>query len=238
MTATSQHYAECRLQATAEVTRFRLMRPAALRAGQRLPAVLFLHGSGQRGSDNVAQLRHLPTWLAEPEARQRFPCFVIAPQCPSGASWIRGDRADLQTVTLIDVTPTAALHTALAALRQTMADEPIDPQRVYLTGISMGGFGAWGLAQHVPDLFAALAPICGGGDVRRAAALAALPVWAFHGAGDDVVPVGHSRRMIEAVRSAGGAPRYTELPGVGHASWDAAYYESGLLPWLFAQRRG
>jgi predicted peptidase len=112
----------------------------------------------------------------------------------------------------------------------------VDPQRVYLTGFSMGGYGAWGLAARRPDLFAAVVPICGGGDPRWGQALAAVPIWAVHGADDDVVPVRGSRDMIAAIRLAGGQPRYTELPGVRHDSWPQTYGDpQGVVPWMFDQ---
>jgi predicted peptidase len=112
----------------------------------------------------------------------------------------------------------------------------VDEKRIYLTGLSMGGYGAWELAMRQPTRFAALAPICGGGDESQAAILKDIPVWAWHGDADPAVPVERSRRMIEAIKTAGGKPRYSELPGVGHDSWTPAYTRAdGVVPWLFEQ---
>lgn len=116
--------------------------------------------------------------------------------------------------------------------------EAVDPDRVSLTGISMGGFGAWDLAARIPERFAALVPICGGGDEATAVKRAGLPIWCFHGADDTVVVPERSRRMIAAVRAAGGRPRFSELAGVGHDSWTPAYRDPAVLDWLFGQRRG
>ena len=118
-----------------------------------------------------------------------------------------------------------------------MQDEPVDPDRVFLTGLSMGGYGTWDLAARMPDRFAAILPICGGGDIATATRIARLPIWCFHGDADDAVPVERSRQMIAAVKAAGGKPRYSELPGVGHDSWTPAYRDPAVLEWLFDQSR-
>ena len=199
--------------------RYRLMTPPDVRPGRKYPLVVFLHGSGQRGRDNQAQLRGLPGRMADAKLRERFPCFLVAPQCPAGSDWVR--RAD----------------TLEALIESLLKAQPIDRRRIYLTGFSMGGFGTWELAVRRPELFAAVAPICGGGDSGRASKLVGVPVWAVHGDADDVVPVEQSRRMIEAIRAAGGSPRYSELPGVGHNGSTFAYFNPGeVVPWLFRQR--
>ena len=216
--------------------RYRLMRPAEVRLGETYPLVVFLHGAGERGDDNRSQLKYLPDVLAAAPQRKRFPCFAIAPQCPADDFWVRLDWSDPDAVP--QAAPSAPLAAVRSILAQTLASEPIDPARVYLTGLSMGGFGAWHLAATNPDDFAALAPVCGGGDPAWAAALKDLPIWAVHGEADDVVPVGHSRKMIAAIEAVGGKPKYTELQGVGHDSWTpASAPEFGLLDWLFEQRR-
>jgi len=216
--------------------RYRLLRPAPLQPGRRYPLVLFLHGAGERGSDNTAQLKYLPTWLAEPDWRQRFPCFVIAPQCRAEHRWSPFDWSD-KTSSPLAAEPTADLAAAIAALDAVCRNEAVDASRVYLTGLSMGGYGSWELAARQPERFAAVVPICGGGDEAQAAKIADLPIWCFHGAADQVVPVERSRSMVAALKAAGGSPKYSELPGIGHNSWTPAYRDSGLLEWLFAQRR-
>jgi predicted peptidase len=229
------------VDAGAPVTfRYRLLRPeAAGEASQpapRRPLVLFLHGAGERGSDNVKQLKYLPTWLAEPEMRRRHPCFVLAPQCRMDERWVDVSWADGASTPQASA-PTPDLAAAIAALADVMAEDAVDPARVYLTGLSMGGFGTWDLAARMPERFAAIMPVCGGGDDRLAGRLASLPIWCFHGDADQAVPVRRSRDMVAAVIAAGGRPLYSELAGVGHDSWTPAYRDRFVLDWLFGQRR-
>lgn len=215
---------------------YRLLRPATIEPGRRYPVVLFLHGAGERGTDNVAQLAHLPTWMAEPAMRHRYPCFLIAPQCRSERSWSVFDWKTSVAEPLAAM-PTPDLAAAIAALDAVMAAEPVDMDRVFLTGLSMGGYGSWDLAARRPDSFAAVIPICGGGDEATADRLAPLPIWCFHGVDDHVVPVERSRTMIAAIEAAGGRAIFSELPGVGHDSWTPTYRNPAVLDWLFAQRR-
>lgn len=220
--------------------RYRLLRPSSVagdgRDGQRYPLVLFLHGAGERGSDNAKQLKYLPSWLAEPAMRQRHPCYVLAPQCRMDERWVDVSWADAKS-TPQHAAPTVDLAAATQALKETIAREQVDPARIYLTGLSMGGFGTWDLAARMPDHFAAILPVCGGGDDRVAARIAALPIWCFHGDADTTVPVDRSRTMIAAVKVAGGRPIYSELAGVGHDSWTPAYRDAFVLDWLFSQRK-
>lgn len=216
--------------------RYRLLRPEASTPGGRHPVVLFLHGAGERGDDNEAQLKFLPLWMAEPGNRKRHPCFLIAPQCRKDRAWAEIDWKSKQPLPLAE-RPTADLAAAVAALDAVLAEDAADPSRIYLTGLSMGGYGTWDLACRSPDRFAAALPICGGGDRAAAERLAAMPLWCFHGVDDPVVPVDLSRSMIEAIIAAGGVPISSELPGVGHDSWTPAYRNPAVLDWLFAQRR-
>ena len=216
--------------------KYRLLRPAAVEPGRKLPLVLFLHGAGERGSDNERQLKYLPTWLAEEENRRRYPCFVLAPQCRVDHRWVEVDWSDKTSVPQ-KPEMTVDMAAAVAALDAVMKIEPVDPGRVYLTGLSMGGYGSWDLAARMPERFAAVIPICGGGDEATAPKLKPLPTWCFHGDADKAVPVERSRTMVEAVRAAGGRVQYTEYAGVGHDSWTPAYRDRVTLDWLFQQKR-
>ncbi len=216
---------------------YRLLAPREVSDGQRYPLVLFLHGAGERGDDNRAQIRYLPTWMAQEPNRTQYPCFLIAPQCRSDRLWVETPRAFDRAAPRQP--PGPQMQVVIDILAAVIAEFPIDLARLYLTGLSMGGFGSWDLGTRLAERWAAVAPICGGGDELYADRLVGVPVWAWHGAADDVVPVARSRRMIDAIRAAGGDPQYTELPGVGHDSWTLAYTDpNGLLPWLFAQRKG
>ena len=216
--------------------RYRLLRPDTLEPGKRYPLILFLHGAGERGSENFRQLKFLPAWLAEPAAKAKHPCFLMAPQCREGHTWADVDWSNEKSSPQTPE-PTVDMAAAVAALDATLRDEPIDTDRIFLTGLSMGGYGVWDLATRMPDRFAAILPVCGGGDERVAANIAALPIWCFHGDADTAVPVQRSRAMIAAVRAAGGRPIYSELVGVGHDSWTPAYRNAFVLDWLFSQRR-
>lgn len=219
-----------------DVLRYRLLKPATREAGTEYPLVLYLHGAGERGDDNLQQLNYLPSQMAQENWRRDYPCFLIAPQCPTGMRWVEvaWNESESRGQAELSVTMEAVLQILEAELKA----HPIDRTRIYLTGISMGGFGAWDLALRKPELFAAGVPICGGGDEQLAPRLAKTPVWAWHGDADDAVPVERSRRMIAAIRAAGGEPRYSELPGMGHHSWIPAYEDpQGAIPWMFSQRR-
>lgn len=220
-----------------ETFKYRLLKPAKVEAGKKYPLVLFLHGAGERGDDNKAQLKFLPTWLAEDMNREKFPCYVIAPQCRSGKKWAEVDWS-AATSTPMAAEPGSQMKYALAALDETIKNEQVDESRLYLTGLSMGGYGSWDLAARQPDRFAAVVPICGGGDEKQAAKLTKLPIWVWHGDADKAVKVERSRQMVEAIKAAGGSPKYSELPGVGHDSWSAAYNgKDNCLSWLFEQQK-
>jgi len=215
--------------------RSQLLAPPAIEPGRRYPLVVFLHGAGERGRDKEKQLKYLPTWMTEPALRERHPCFLLAPQCREDERWVDISWADKKSTP--QGPPTTDMLAVIAGLNAAIAAEPVDPGRIYLTGLSMGGYGSWDLAARQPERFAAILPICGGGDEATAPRLAKLPIWCFHGDADKVVPVERSRTMIAAVRAAGGDPKYSELPGVGHDSWTPAYRDPAVLDWLFAQAK-
>lgn len=219
-----------------ETFRYQLLRPAKLEEGKTYPLILFLHGAGERGDDNEKQLKYLPEYMATPAMREKFPCYLIAPQCRSGKKWVDVDWSRLEP-TPAPKEPSHQLKVAIAAMQKLVENAPVDRDRVYLTGLSMGGYGTWDLAARHPEWFAAAAPICGGGDESKAKQYVGLPLWAFHGDQDRAVPLIRTTRMIDAIREAGGEPKLTVYEGVGHNSWDPAYKESELLSWMFEQRR-
>lgn len=179
------------------------------------PLVVFLHGIGERGTDVAAVKRQgLPRLLA---AGKQFPFLVVSPQCPPDQWW---------DITALD-----------EFVERVTKKYRVDPDRVYLTGLSMGGFGTWALAMRHPQRFAAIAPICGGGEARHAYVLRDVPVWAFHGAKDEVVPLRQSEEMIAALRDAGAEPRFTIYPEGKHDVWTETYADPELYTWLLAQTR-
>lgn len=220
-----------------ETFTYLVLSPLNVEEGKQYPLLLFLHGAGERGNNVEKLLPHLPTQMARKEWRERFPCYMVIPQCRNGEQWVDQPWSEKESVPMAE-TPTDQMLMAMAVLDRSLETLPVDRSRVYLTGLSMGGFGAWELAMRRPDLFAAVAPVCGGGDETQAARLKNVPIWAAHGDADTVVWPVRSRTMVEAIRKAGGNVKYTEYPGVGHNSWTRFYGDpDGVLPWMFQQVR-
>lgn len=216
---------------------YRLLKPKKTEKQRRYPLVLFLHGIGERGDDNKAQLKEGVKNFATDENMEKYPCFVAVPQCPHDDLWVAALR-DLSKPYFLTEKPTEAMRMVLEIVEALQQDFPlIDPKRIYVTGLSMGGFGTWDAIQRKPDLFAAAVPVCGGGDITKAEGIAHIPVWVFHGAEDHLVHPKWSRDMIEALKKAGGNPKYTEYPDVGHQSWINAYSDPELFEWLFNQKK-
>ena len=189
---------------------------------QKWPVILFLHGAGERGSNLDLIYKHGIPKVAE---TLDLPFVALSPQCPLNHWWS-------------DFIP--VLDDLIAQVQTTL---DIDPQRVYLTGLSMGGFGAWHLAVEHPERFAAVAPICGGGawayGVReRIGAIKDIPAWVFHGGADDVVPLWESQVMVDALKGCGGDVRLTVYPGVGHDSWSETYLNPALYEWFLNHPKG
>jgi len=218
-----------------QVLPYRLLKPQHYDPQQKYPLVLFMHGAGERGNDNKAQLKHVVHIFTTPENRQKYPCFVLAPQCPTGKGWSEvnwGAKTHQQPEK-----PSGPLAMTLQVIEQLKKEFSIDADRLYVGGLSMGGYGTWDVIARHPEMFAAAVPMCGGGDETTAAKIAKLPIWNFHGAKDPAVKVERSRNMIEALKMAGGTPKDTEYPEVGHDCWVPASKEPELLPWLFSQKR-
>lgn len=213
---------------------YRLLLPDSAARGAPLPLVVFLHGAGERGDDNRASWRWLPEVLDGAEGRQRWPCFALAVQCPHDAQWVDVPWGDPVGGPFPDE-PTPALRAVLAALDAVLAAHPVDRARIYLTGLSMGGYGAFDLAARAPERFAAVLAICGGGDAGRVHRFVGLPFSIWHGDADPVVPVARSRQMVAALRAFGAPVDVHEVPGAGHDVWRQAYRAGAGLDWLFAQ---
>lgn len=213
---------------------YRLLVPLEDQQGPH-PLVVFLHGIGERGSDNERQLVYLPEVMASEPNRKQRPCYLLAMQCPPDQKWVEVPHG-AKTSTPMTQQATQPMRALVQAIGKTVDECPIDPARIYLTGLSMGGYGAFDLGCRHPEWFAALLPVCGGGDEHQAHRLARLPTWVWHGDQDRAVPVERSRQMVEAIGTAEGVVTYRELPGVGHDSWHNAYGNDGALDWLFAQR--
>jgi len=183
---------------------------------KKWPLMLFLHGAGERGSDVNKVKVHGPPKVVE--KKKEFPFIVVSPQCPSDSWW-----RPYELVALLD--------DVQKSLR-------VDPDRIYLTGLSMGGYGTWELASQYPQRFAAIAPICGGGNPAQVRRLRDLPIWVFHGDADRVVPVARSDEMVEALKKAGADVKYTRYEGIDHDSWTKTYANEELYEWMLSHKRG
>ncbi len=218
---------------------YRLFIPRGYDPNKTYPLVVFLHGSGGRGTDNVKQItdQSAPLVFVQPENQARWPAFMLVPQCPPKQQWVDMPWATPTGKGKRPATPTWPMAAAMELVDQLRAEIPaIDAQRLFVTGMSMGGFGAWDAAVRHPRKWKAAVIVCGGYDEMTVAPILRIPIWAFHAADDPTVPVGRSRDMITALRSLGGQPRYTEYPASqrhGHFSWKPAYADPDLLPWMF-----
>lgn len=222
---------------------YRIMYPVDFDAAKQYPLLLILHGSGERGSNNEAQLVHGSDLFADPENREKFPAIVIFPQCPSEDYWASVERTldekgKRQFGFSGEFEPTHAM-TLLISLLEEFREKPwVDLDRLYVGGLSMGGMGTFELLALRPDWFAAAFPICGGGDPASVTKYAGkTPLWIFHGEVDDVVPVSNSIEMADAINKAGGNARLTIYPNVGHDSWTPAFKEPELLLWISEQKK-
>ena len=198
--------------------------------------MMFLHGAGERGEDNYRQLVHCAADLVDFCESEQIKAVLLFPQCPAERMWIQASWSLPEHV--MSELPTPELKHALELLEATLAAENCDPDRVYISGISMGSFGTWDALSRRPDLFAGAIAICGGGDVHQASKLTEIPIRVFHGDQDGAVMVKRSRDMVNAIRAAGGTRvYYTEYPGINHDSWTRTYADHENLRWLFSQRK-
>lgn len=235
---------------------YRLFVPAGAEKGgaAKFPLVVHLHGGGQNGDDNEQQLLSSEgaTIWAKPGEQAKRPAFVLVPQSraymngpadkPIGGFGVTRDREGNRYMDEV-VKPSADVKMAIAVIEKVMKEYPVDPKRVYVTGLSQGGFGTWNMAIARPELFAAIVPIAGGGDPALVKRIRNLPVWGFQAADDQVVDAKYMRATIEALRKAGGKPKYTELPSGTffdpneHWSWVFAHRSEAMREWMFEQRR-
>ncbi len=183
--------------------------------GTKWPLVFFLHGAGERGTDLELVKRHGPPRLVE--AGKKYPFILVSPQCPEDQNW--------------------SVPVLKALLDRVLEQYGVDRSRIYLTGMSMGGNGTWRMATAYPDLFAAIAPICGWGDATRVKVLKEIPVWAFHGKKDPVIAFERGESMVKNLKAAGGNVRFTVYPEAGHDSWTETYQNPEFYEWLLGQKR-
>lgn len=218
---------------------YRLHTPS-LPAHSKAPLIVFLHGVGERGSDDGAQLSYdffrEPQSLFGSQTLARHPAFVLAPQVAPADKWIAIDTWSDPDYRMRPL-PTPPLTKVLSLIDKLITTMAIDRDRVYVTGLSMGGFGTFDAVARRGDLFAAAVPICGRGDPAQAGRMKAVPFSIFQGARDKLVPATYARTMVAALKDAGATPRYQEYPDVGHGAWIPAYSDQEMIAWLFAQHK-
>ncbi len=204
---------------------------------RKYPLVIFLHSSGERGKDNEAQLKWGVMNFATDQTMKLHPAFVIAPQCPENISWSNFSRSKNNTELFLQPSPSKPMELLISLIHKLIKTLPIDTTRIYITGLSMGGFGTFDAIERYPNLFAAAVPVCGGGDLSKASLISHIPIWIFHGAEDPAVNPILSLNMTEALTKAGAHPGFTQYPEVGHFSWLGAYSDLAMIEWRFRQHR-
>lgn len=204
---------------------------------RKYPLVIFLHGSGERGNDNEAQLKWGVMNFATDQSMAMHPTYVIAPQCPQNLQWSNFSNDKNSSKLLLKPVPSQPMVLLIELINTIIKKLPIDTNRIYITGLSMGGYGTYDAIERYPGLFAAAVPVCGGGDTTKASSIAKLPIWIFHGAEDAAVNPLLSLDMLQALTKAGAHPGFTQYPEVGHFSWLAAYSDPLMIEWLFRQHK-
>ncbi len=199
---------------------YQIYGPPKVEGDTLLPLVVVLHGAGERGDDNEQQLTSGPKSFVKEGAFKERPCFVIAPQCPEGGGWTGGTG-----------------DTVVKFINDLGKELPIDEDRIYITGYSMGAYGTWSLLAKEPKLFAAAVPIAGGGNPSSARSIKKVPIWNFHGDADETVSVEGSRKMVEALKKARGNIKYTEMAGEGHGIPGKVWRDEEVHKWIFEQKK-
>lgn len=208
-----------------ESLKFRFYSKKRMSGKKRYPVLIFLHGRGSGGNDNEKQLNGIVRKFASGRFHEKNPSFVFAPQCPDDNKGWRGEY----------------LEDVIGLVKAAVENLPVDENRIYITGLSMGGFGTWSALAEAPELFAAAVPVCGGGDPRTAKAIKDIPIWTHHGVADAVVSVEFTRRMVEALKKEKGNIKYTEYDeasGVKHDAWTPCYSNPDVFEWMYEQRKG
>lgn len=216
---------------------YRLLLPEGFDKNKKYPLIIFLHGAGERGNDNEKQLTHGASLFLKDENRKKYPAYVVFPQCRSTSYWsnvkITSGEKGHQFIFQEGGMPTKEMQMVMALLRNLYERFPVQKDRVYVIGLSMGGMGTFELVNRMPNTFAAAAPICGGAHIGTAKNLKETSWWVFHGAKDDVVPPEFSKEMVAAMIKHKVNVKFTLYPEANHNSWDAAFAEPALLEWMF-----
>lgn len=222
--------------ANGKVFRYRWHEPAKIEDGKKYPLVFLMHGAGERGTNNVSQLLWGAAEVLDYAVTSGNDCYFVAGQVPGNQRWVEVDWGE-KTPHKMPAEPSETMALQIEFAEKILEELPVDRDRVYATGISMGGYGTWDFISRKPEWFAAAMPVCGGADTRQAWKLTNIAIWMHHGDKDTTVPFVRSRLMADALWRAGSDAKYTEYPGVAHGSWGPAYNNKANIAWLFAQKR-
>ena len=216
---------------------YRLFMPRDYNPRQQYPLLLSFHGAGSRGKDNLKQLRPWGAGWIDDTIQEKHPCIILMPQCPKGQKWVNIPwRKGSYSFHKIPISKPMTL--AKEILDKILKETSVDRSRIYVMGASMGGYGTWNFIMRHPNLVAAAVSVCGGGDPSMAEAIRNVPIWAFHGDRDNVVPPSGSQDMIDAIKKAGGTKSHiTIYKGVAHGSYKKAWREQALIDWVFKQKK-
>jgi predicted peptidase len=217
------------------ILNYRIYTPEKMDNKKKYPLIIFFHGAGGRGNDNNGQLANGIKDLLEYSKTSGNPAIITVPQCPKGERW--ADISFKSPVAAMTKDPSSPMRLVIELLKDTVSKLPVDKERIYVTGLSMGGYGTWDIVQRMPDTFAAAMPVCGRGDTKMAAAIKDIPIWVFHGGADSVVNPKFSQDMVAALKDVGSKVKYTEYKDVGHDSWTKTYTDKEVLKWLFDQKK-
>ena len=218
---------------------YRILKPLDYDPNKQYPLHLVLHGSGERGNDNISQLIHGGKLFLKKENRNKYKSWVIFPQCSKNDRWpsIMSDQWD-KTFKNKTIKPNKSLGLVLKLMDRFIEKKQVDKQRIYLSGLSMGGMGTFEMLYRRPDMFATATPICGNGITQLAESYATkVPVWIFHGSDDKVVSPKRSLNMAKAIIEAGGSPKMTLYENVSHGSWNNAFEEKDFLKWIHSKSK-
>ncbi|MCR6722244.1 MAG: alpha/beta hydrolase-fold protein [Chitinophagaceae bacterium] len=221
---------------------YRILLPENYNPSTEYPLIIFLHGRGESGNDNVKQLTHGARMFLTDSIRKKHPAIVVFPQCGFKDYWsnvhtVADKNGKREFYHVPDGPPSTSMSLLMGLMENLFVQFKIKKDRVYAMGLSMGGMGVFELVRRKPGLVAAAIPICGGAHPATAERMRDVKWWVFHGADDDVVKPEFSVRMVEALKKVNASVQFTLYPGVKHNSWDLAFAEPGLMDWLFAQHK-
>lgn len=219
----------------------RILYPENFNSAKKYPVMLFLHGRGESGSDNEKQLTHGSKMFLDPAFRSKYPAIVVFPQCSADSYWANVEIETINTKRFFTFKkggePTKAMNLLLAFTKDFFAKDFVDKSKIYVGGLSMGGMGTYEILRREPKTFAAAFAICGGDNIKNCKKYKNVPLWIFHGGLDDIVSPQFSYGVFRELRALGNTPKFTIYLKDNHNSWDDAFAEPDLLPWLFSHQK-